>query len=57
MTALLCILTLGFECGWVDDNHHHESPATISAPVPEPTAALLFGAGIGIAAITTRCRR
>ena len=54
MESLICILTFGFDCGWVDDNRHHmnmnppaiEIPHEPSAPVPEPGAGMLFGAGL-----------
>ena len=57
MEALICILTLGFDCGIVDDNRHHFEPVHQERPaaaVPEPTAALLFGVGLVTAAIATR---
>jgi len=60
-TALLCMITFGFECPAVDDNRH--SPMQVLAPppieepvgaVPEPGAAILFGSGLAVVAWRTR---
>lgn len=65
MESIICILTFGANCGWVDDNRHQaeayrQPPPPIESPapaVPEPASALLFGAGLTVAAIIAQRNR